>query len=207
MPFIAPWTGENARQPTITTRLGRAGYGIGYADEYGIADRVRGALWVRVPVKPGAGGPLLGRIHALRQRQAMTHMLCQGCGQSTVGGRADQRHLFLTASATGRPVAEGEKTVSPPSCAGCALEAVREGLPSGRRYVAVLVEHAVVWGVAGIVYSPHTLAPVLRDVGNEFTLVAYDDPRLPWTLACREVVALHGCTAVDLRDLSEQTAA
>ncbi len=207
VPYIAPWTGENVRQPTITTRLGRVGYGIAYADEYGITDRVRGALWVRAPVNPGVGGPLLGRMHALRQRQAMTHMLCQGCGQPTVGGRADQRHLFLLTSATGQPISEGEKTATPPSCAGCALEAVREGPPARRRYVAVLVEHALVWGVAGIVYSPDTLAPVPRDNGNEFALVEYDDPRLPWTLACREVVSLHGCTALDLKNLTVQTAA
>ncbi|WP_413116270.1 hypothetical protein ACK1X7_37185 [Streptomyces sp. CY1] len=206
VPYITPWTGENARQPTMTTRLGRVGYGIGYADEYGIADRARGALWVRMPVKPGAGGPLLGRIHALRQRQAMYHMLCQGCGQPTVGGRGDQRHLFLMTSATGQPIAEGEKTVTPPSCADCAVEAALEGPPSRSRYVAVLVEHVLVWGVAGIVYSPDTLVPVPRDSGNEFALVAYDDPRLPWTLACREVVSLHGCTAMDLKDLTVQSA-
>ncbi|WP_413804358.1 hypothetical protein [Streptomyces sp. OE57] len=43
--------------------------------------------------------------------------------------------------------------------------------------------------------------------GEPFTLLPYDDPRLPWTLACREVVALHGCAAVDLDDLAEHTAA
>ncbi|MFJ2349607.1 hypothetical protein [Streptomyces antimycoticus] len=72
--------------------------------------------------------------------------------------------------------------------------------------MAVLVEDVTVWGVAGIVYAPETVKPVPSD-GEQFTLVAYDDPRLPWTLACREVVALHGCTAVDLRGLTEQTAA
>ncbi|MGP3945144.1 hypothetical protein [Streptomyces sp. 6N106] len=61
--------------------------------------------------------------------------------------------------------------------------------------------------MAGIVYSPATLRPVPGEHGERLTLVAYGDPRLRWTLACREVVTLHGCTAVDLEDLTGQTAA
>ncbi|MFD5385543.1 hypothetical protein ACFWMG_11385 [Streptomyces sp. NPDC127074] len=71
----------------------------------------------------------------------------------------------------------------------------------------MLVEYAALWGVAGVVYEPETLRPVPSEHGERFTLVAYDDPRLPWTLACREVVTLHGCTAVDFEDLTGQTAA
>ncbi|MFD8509781.1 hypothetical protein ACFV27_01345 [Streptomyces antimycoticus] len=72
--------------------------------------------------------------------------------------------------------------------------------------MAVLVEDVTVWGVAGIVYVPETPKPVPRD-GEQFTLVGYGDARIPWTLACREVVALHGCTILGLEDLVEQTAA
>ncbi len=34
--------------------------------------------------------------------------------------------------------------------------------------------------------------------GAELEFVAYHDPRIRWTLAVREVVELHGVTAVDL---------
>ncbi|GAA0642837.1 hypothetical protein GCM10009548_04160 [Streptomyces malaysiensis subsp. malaysiensis] len=205
MPYIAAWTGENAPPAVITTRHGRGGMGIGYAGEYGIADRRRGALWIRVPVRHGAGAPLLGRVHALRQRLAMNHMLCQFCGRPT-DDRPDGRHLFLLHATSGKPVADGERTATPPVCDGCALEVLSR--PSVRREcVAVLVEHAAAWGVAGVVHAPETLRPVPGEHGEPFTFVAYDDPRLPWTLACREVVALHGCTAVDLGDLTEHTAA
>ncbi|MFE2181377.1 hypothetical protein [Streptomyces sp. NPDC059455] len=205
VPYIAPWTGENAPPATITTRLGRGGMGIGYADEYGIAERRRGALWIRVPVKPGAGAPLLDRVHALRQRQAMNFMLCQYCGRPT-DDRRDGRRLFLLHAGTGRPITDGEKTTTPPVCEGCAVEA--RGRPSARRgCVAVLVEEATAWGVAGLGYAPATLRPVPGEHGERFTFVAYGDPRLRWTLACREVVALHGCTVVDLEDLRERTAA
>ncbi|MEE4590993.1 hypothetical protein V2J94_03620 [Streptomyces sp. DSM 41524] len=60
--------------------------------------------------------------------------------------------------------------------------------------------------MAGIVYAPEPLKPV-PSAGVQFTLVAYGDPRIPWTLACREVVALHGCTVVGFDDLAEQTTA
>ncbi|NEW77751.1 hypothetical protein [Streptomyces rhizosphaericus] len=208
VPYIAPWTGENVPPRTaITTRYGRSDMGIGYADEYGIADRRRGALWIRVSVNPGAGGPLLDRVHALRQRQAMTHMLCQYCGRPA-DDRSDGRYVFLLPAVTGRLITDGERTATPPVCGGCVPEVVRGRAPLRRGCVAVLVEDVTVWGVAGMVYAPETLKPVpSEDGGERFTLVAYDDPRLPWTLACREVVSLHGCTAMDLEDLTEQTAA
>ncbi|MGV9849245.1 hypothetical protein ACWDWU_10670 [Streptomyces sp. NPDC003442] len=203
VPYIAPWTGENAPPASIMTRHGRDGMEIGYADEYGIADRRRGALWIRVPVKPGVGAPLLDRVHALRQRQAMNFMLCQCCGRPT-DDRRDGRRLFLLDAGTG-PITDGERTTTPPICDGCALEAW--GRPSARRgRVALLVEEATAWGVAGVGYAPATLRPVPGEHGERFTFVAYGDPRLRWTLACREVVALHGCTAVDLEDLRERTA-
>ncbi|MFI0773060.1 hypothetical protein ACH4TQ_50865 [Streptomyces sp. NPDC021218] len=129
---------------------------IGYADEYGIADRRRGALWIRVPVKPGAGAPLQGRVHALRQRQAMNYMLCQFCGRPT-DDRPDGRHLFLLHAANGKPIADGERTATPPVCDGCALEVL--GRPVvWRECAAALVEDATAWGVAGIVYAPETLS-------------------------------------------------
>lgn len=205
VPYIAPWTGENAPPPAITTRQGRDGTEIGYADEYGIGDRRRGALWIRMPVKPGAGAPLVDRVHALRQRQAINHMLCQYCGRPT-GDRRDGRRLFLLRAGTGRPITDGERTTTPPVCDGCAIEA-RDRPSARRKCVAVLVEEATAWGVAGVVYSPETLRPVPGEHGERFTLVAYGAPLLRWTLACREVVTLHGCTAVDLEDPRKRTAA
>lgn len=207
VPYIAPWTGENARPAAITTRLGCVGTEIGYADECGIADRRRGALWIRVPVKPGTGAPLLDRVHALRQRQAINHLLCRGCGKPTAGGRPDRRHLFFVASEAGQPLTEGEKTTTPPMCDGCALETVLEGPRPRAGYVAALVEYTSPWGVVGIVYSPDILEPLPGDNGHKLSFVAYGDPRLRWTLACREVVSVHGCTAVDLENLTGLSAA
>ncbi|MBL1115301.1 hypothetical protein JK364_23305 [Streptomyces sp. 110] len=196
VPFITPWSAERMLPGTIELRRGRGGVGIGYRDEYSRADRWRDALWVRVPARPGVGRPLLDGVHALRQRQAMNHTLCQVCSKSTVGTRRDERQLFVAGAGSGRPFAEGEPTTTPPLHELCALEAIRECPHLARGYVASLVEYTPAWGVAGIVYDPRTLRPLPSGDGEDLTLVEYDDPLIRWTLAARAAVTLHGCTPV-----------
>jgi hypothetical protein len=36
---------------------------------------------------------------------------------------------------------------------------------------------------------------------QDLTFVAYDDERLPWTLAAQDVIVLRGCTPVDVSEL------
>lgn len=103
VPFISPWSGETVLPGTIVRGRSIGGEGIGYQDEDSRVDRKAGVLWVRYSAVRGVGQPLLARVHALRQRQAMNRMLCQVCGRSTVG-RHDERHLFLVRAATGQPV-------------------------------------------------------------------------------------------------------
>jgi hypothetical protein len=152
----------------------------------------------------GSGRPLLAGVHALRQRQAISHMLCQVCGEPTVAVRRDERQLFLMRDTAGQPIGEGETTHMPPLHEACALEAVRDCPHLRQNYVAALVEYAPAWGVAGIVYDPDTLQPLPAKDGEELTYVADDDLRLRWTQAAREVVSLHGCTPVDLTDLAPE---
>ncbi|WP_234313552.1 hypothetical protein [Streptomyces globisporus] len=140
VPFIAPWSAEGILPGSIVRRNGA---GIGYADELSRADRRRGVLGVRQSVAQGAGTPALGDVHPLRQRQAMTHMLCQVCGASTFDDaftRWGERHLFLARAPEGHPFSEGEITSVAPTCLPCAQESIsacphlrtaREGPPSG----------------------------------------------------------------------------
>ncbi|MBB5940001.1 hypothetical protein [Streptomyces zagrosensis] len=200
IPFIAPWTGERARHCTVVLRRGRGGEGIGYADESGVADRRHGVLWVRQPAVRGVGEPLLAGVHALRQRQAMSHMLCQVCGTSALG-KADERHLFLMRDVTGKPIGEGERTATPPVCQPCAVESVLACPHLRKGHTAALVRHVRPWGVAGIVYDPRTLTPLPNDVTNGLVEVEYTNPVIRWTLAARDVVTLHDCTTVDLEQL------
>ncbi|MGP3950926.1 hypothetical protein [Streptomyces sp. 7N604] len=203
VPFIAPWSSEDTIRGTIVLRRGVGGEGIGYADEDGSADRRNDTLWVRVPAVRGIGRARLAGVHALRQRQCMTHMLCQVCGESTFG-RPDERHLFLVRG--DQPIAEGEKTATPPVHESCAAESVRDCPHMRKGAVTSLVEYAPSWGVAGIVYDPQTLQPLPCDNDDGLEFVAYGDPRIRWTLAAREVVTLHGCTTVNLNDLAAQAA-
>ncbi|MFD8965096.1 hypothetical protein ACFV0C_08840 [Streptomyces sp. NPDC059568] len=207
VPFIAPWEGEKSRSSTIVLRRGRGGEGIGYADELSTVDRRKGVLWIRYGAVRGTGSPNLAGVHPLRQRQAMYHMLCQVCGRSTFDRRSDERHLFLVRDVDGRPIGEGERTTTPPVCEPCAGESVRDCPHLRKGHTASLVGYAQSWGVAGIVYDPHTLTPILSDSKDGFTEVRYDNPLIRWTLAAREVVTLNRCTTVDLESLAAQKVA
>ncbi|MFF1420614.1 hypothetical protein [Streptomyces sp. NPDC058280] len=130
----------------------------------------------------------------------------QGSGRSTFGRRLDERHLFLMAAKDGRAITEGERTTTPPVCEPCALESVRACPHLREGHAAALVQYTALWGVAGIVHEPTTLAPLLSD-DDGLTEVSYDDPLIRWTLAYRTVVTLHRVTTVDLDTLVAQEAA
>ncbi|MGW8329399.1 hypothetical protein ACWGLE_15995 [Streptomyces sp. NPDC055897] len=197
VPFIAPWSGESMPLGTIVRRPGPDGEGIAYADEYSRADRRHGVLWLRTGIARGSGQPFFAKVHALRQRQAIDHLLCQVCGASTYG-RDDERHLFLVRGEEGEPITEGEKTTAPPICEPCAYESLRSCPHLRKGATAALVGYTPYWGVAGIVYDPITLTPILSDARDGLTLVGFDDPLIRWTLAARLVITLNECTTVDL---------
>lgn len=200
MPFIAPWSRESQIPVPLVRRPDLIGGGIAYADEIASMDRRNGVLWVRMPAVRGAGEPRLARVHALRQRQAMHHMLCLVCGTSTFG-RKDGRHLFLLGERRNRPIAEGEITAVPPLHEECATESLRDCPHLGRGAVAAWVKNPLPWGVAGIVHDPRTLAPIPARKGEELTFLSFGSSQLPWTIAARDVISLNGCTPVALDEL------
>ncbi|GHH54828.1 hypothetical protein GCM10018773_58420 [Streptomyces candidus] len=210
VPFIAPWSREKPLPYTVIRRRGRRGEGLGFADELSTADRRDAVLWMRYAVVRGAGKPDLAGVHPLRQRQAMSHMLCQVCGKSTYDDPAyerwGERHLVLMRAVDGRLINEGERTATPPVCEPCAVESVRACPHLRKGYTAALVQHAQPWGVAGTVYDPETLKPLLPDSEESLTEVGFDQPSIRWVLAARDVATLHGCTTVDLEDLAAQGA-
>ncbi|MGI5353553.1 hypothetical protein ACQEU8_36075 [Streptomyces sp. CA-250714] len=211
VPFIAPWSEEKPLPYKVIKRVGPDGVeGIGYADEVSSADRRDGNLWVRWPALRGRGKPRLADIHPLRQRQAMSHMLCMVCAASTFNDEFRQwggKHLFIGRAVDGRPIRDGERTDTPPVCLPCAVEAAEACPHLVKGHTAALVERAEPWGVAGIVYDPRTLRPIPTRNKNGLTDVAFEDPTLRWTLAARDVVTLHGCTPVNLADLATPSVA
>ncbi|MEV7297524.1 hypothetical protein AB0N79_38870 [Streptomyces microflavus] len=209
VPFIAPWSAEQHLPATIVRRRGVGGTGIGYADELSHVDRRCGVLWARQAVARGSGIPFLAGVHPLRQRQAMSHMLCQVCGQSTFDSafrRWGERHLFVARAPKDKPLGEGEVTTTPPICLPCARESVGACPHLRKGWTAALVERAQPWGVAGLGYDEKTLKPLpLPETGLH--TVPIDHPRERWTLAMRDVVTLHGVTLIDLADLATLTTA
>ncbi|MET8952089.1 hypothetical protein [Streptomyces sp. NPDC004533] len=194
VPYVTAWTAETHTVPPVV--LHRTRQGIGYADEVPYDRDMEGVLWIRQAIAPGSGRALFPSVHALRQRRAISRMLCQVCGADTLE-QDPERQLFLLKD-VGRPVGQGELTTAAPVCPPCALIAVRH-CPHLRKHVAAWVERPVTWGVTGIPYDRRTLLPV---PGDDLAMVAYDDPAVRWLVATRQVLSLEGCTAVSLSDLS-----
>lgn len=196
VPYITSWTAESVPQPPVIRIFGRGGEGIGYADEEPLVDRRHEALWARSSIAPGRGEPVFHRVNSRRQQRAMRYSLCQVCGEAAIGWRADERTLHLLGGDT--PIAEGETTTAPPVHPACAVEATENCPPLRRGHAAALVEFSPLWGVAGIVHDPVTLAP-LPNSGprlNELQHVHIGAKQIRWTLASFTVVSLHGVTRV-----------
>ncbi|MBL1108504.1 hypothetical protein JK361_28620 [Streptomyces sp. 5-8] len=206
VPHITAWSREQVPPQPLAVIHGHGGRGLGFEDEVSHIDRHYDVPWMRMPATRG-GHPRYENVHALRQRQAMSRLLCQMCGGPTLGTRRDERSLFLVASAGGRPIADGELTTSPPTHAVCARLALEHCPPLRRRgWAAALVEHTPVWGVSGLLYHPQSLEPVpTADVSGMHRISFTDDRSLRWTLAARLIIALEGVTAVtDLDVLSDE---
>ncbi|MFD3524535.1 hypothetical protein [Streptomyces sp. NPDC058653] len=202
VPYVAPWSGEVPRLGQLVERRGCGGVGLGYADEVEVVDRFETVLWTRVPLGRGRGKSALARVHPLRQRRCMRHQLCQVCGGSVVGSRADERFLFVMGTSDGREIAEGEVTAVPPVHEACARESLVNCPHLREGWAAAFVGYASAWGVAGVAYHPETLQPLPASPGEDLTFVRYgDDLRTRWILAAREAVSLHEVTPVDLSDL------
>lgn len=123
VPYITTWSRERHITPPLERRTGRQGPYLAYRDETAY-DRHHGTLWIRQPMARGKGRALLQEVHALRQRQCMTRLLCQVCATDCVEATGE-RQLFLMRD-TGRPITEGERTTSPPVCPSCVPPSVQD---------------------------------------------------------------------------------
>jgi len=191
VPYITKWTGER----TLRRVMVRRGAGIGFADESPYDRDDDGVLWIRQTSAQGSGEAEYLNVHSARQRQVTRGLLCQGCAVDTVE-QDPQRQLFVLKD-IGKPIGEGELTTAGPVCLPCA-HVTRTHCPPLRRHVAAWVERPLLWGVAGILHDRGTLRPLPKE---SLEMVSYEDPRLPWVLAVRQVLSLNGCAAVDLGDL------
>jgi hypothetical protein len=193
VPYITRWSAEKAAATPVIRR--RRGTGIAYADERSYDRDEHGVLWTRAPSQPGRGRPQYGSVHSLRQRLAMSGLLCQICGRPA--DRTSNGVLWLLDAGRDDPTLwKGrERTVHPPVCMSCAVRSA-SACPHLRRAHIVLRVHAFApSGVHGALYAPGAAAPQAVEATN----LSFGDPRMPWMRASQLVMRLSEFTVVDLK--------
>lgn len=193
VPYVTKWSGE--REPAVTV-VERRGGGIGYARE-NLLDRDEcGVLWSRCSSSPGRGRPEFGKVHTMRQRRAMTRLLCQVCGEPA-DRDADGGVLWLWKDHRDhwRDWPEGMWSTEPPVCVPCVGQAVRLCPALRHGAVAMRVRQCPIVGVYGMCHRP---GPVASGVAN----IGYDSPFIGWVQADHLIRQLSDCTLIELDELA-----
>jgi hypothetical protein len=192
VPFIASWSAETTTQPEVTMRRGR----LAYLNERPGDRDSNGILWRRVPSMPGKGKPQYGKVHFLRQRQAMDSLLCQVCGQpAKKDANANGLLWLLSEDPEDRSTWPADLvTGHPPVCLSCARLSIKACPHLRMQYAAVRVRRFSLSGVHGVLYRPSYPAPVPHDVGG----LDFGDHRMPWVQAAQLMMRLEEFTLVDL---------
>ncbi len=192
VPFIASWSAETTTQPEVTVRQG----GLAYLNERPWDRDSDGILWRRVPSMPGKGEPQYGKVHLLRQQQAMSGVLCQVCGEPAEKDATGDGLLWLLnedpedLSTWPADLVTGH----PPVCLPCAWLSVRACPHLRKQYAAVRVRRFTLSGVHGVLYRPSRSGPVPRGVGG----LDFGDHRMPWMQAAQLMMRLEEVRLVDL---------
>jgi len=194
VPYVVTWAGEELLS-TVVVR--RPEGGIGYADETLMDRDERGVLWTRIATRIGAGRPLFTKLHPLRQRRAMSRLLCQVCGEPA--DQTDEGALWLLPNRPGHEPnwPEGIPVMMPPVCVACARLSVRmcPALRSG--YVAVRARSRIC-GVSGACFEPNGRSLRLVPEQDEDDIIYHGQPAIRWVMATQRVRLLYGCRFVDL---------
>lgn len=198
-PYITAWSTEQDLPCRLVECPGR---GISYADEI-LTDRdAHDVLWRQTATSPGRGRPQFGKVHPVRQRQAMDRLLCQVCGDPA--DQTDEGVLWLLRDYRGDwpRWPEGMGSTEPPVCLPCVAASVRLCPALRRGAVAIRVREYPIAGVRGALYRKGLLAPVAAGVVN----MPYDDPTVRWVLASAMIRELRGCTIIPFDELALESA-
>ncbi|MFS8103704.1 hypothetical protein LFM09_41940 [Lentzea alba] len=171
---------------------------LGYANELPGDRDDQGVLWRKVVERRNEGKPEFGRVHPIRQRRAMSELLCQVCA-----GPADQTPdgvlwLLRDHREDWPRWPEGMACVEPPICSRCVAISLRRCPALQRGAVVVRVRSFAVAGVWGTLYRPGTFAPTRVQAAH----LAYDDPQTRWMVAVALIRELRGCSFVPFEELS-----
>lgn len=193
VPYITQWSRERVSTFDMVVRRGR----LAFADERPYDRDSNGVLWTRAPSQPGKGKPEFGKVHALRQRNAMDRLLCQVCGQAA--DRNQDGILWLLGEAPDDSDGEGVLTAHPPLCLPCLDVSVKACPHLRRQYVALRVRRLEQAGVRGALYRPSCFKPVAVEAAG----VAFDDPRINWVRAAQLLMRLTDFQVINLPEQSE----
>ncbi|RLL67290.1 hypothetical protein [Streptomyces sp. Z26] len=190
VPYITRWSGERAPDVELVVRRGR----LAFAKERPYDRDSAGVLWTRTPSQPGKGRPQYGKVHPLRQRNAMDRLLCQVCGQPA--DRNEDGVLWLVGE---DPDDQGGRdgglhTMHPPLCLPCAHTSIHACPHLRHHYVALRVRRFEQIGVRGALYCPVQSKPVIVQAAG----VAFDDHRINWVQAGQLIMHLIDYTPTDL---------
>lgn len=190
VPYITQWSGERAPKSEMVIRQGR----LAFANERPYDRDSDGVLWSRAPSQPGKGKPEFGKVHALRQRNAMERLLCQVCGKTA--DRNQDGILWLLGEIPDSSGDSGILTAHPPVCLPCARASVSSCPHLRRACTALRVSCLERAGVRGALYRPSCSKPVAVDVGG----VAFGDPLINWVRAGQLLMRLIDFSIIDLHD-------
>ncbi|GGP46416.1 hypothetical protein [Saccharothrix coeruleofusca] len=191
VPYVTAWSAEEVDSSAVV--LLPDGQGIGYRDETPLDRDERGVLLKRTPDAPNRGKPEFGVVHAARQRHAMSHLLCQVCGNPADTDEGGTLWLLQDHRAdwSGWPV--GMACTEPPVCEECTALAARSCPALRRGHVLLRVRSAPLVGVRGTLWGRSPLG-VPRAVDTITT--TFEDPLIPWVLAFYLVRQLRQATLI-----------
>jgi hypothetical protein len=194
-PYITRWTSEDEPVRPVISR----GMGIAFEDEI-LTDRdKRGVLWTRATQQRGVGRPVFGKVHPLRQRRAMTRLLCQVCA-GPADRTADGVLFLLKDHRQDWPDWPNRMGVSEPQvCWSCVRLSARVCPALRRGAVLVRAGWCEIAGVNGVLYSSD---PQPRPVGQ--VTVAFENPAIRWVQAAYLIRELLDCTLIELDQAREE---
>ncbi|MCC3770898.1 hypothetical protein [Streptomyces sp. UNOC14_S4] len=193
VPYITAWSGETRRTAAIIRN--RAGTGITFLGGENVQDRdERGVLWTNRGLAPGKGTPQFGYVHSQRQRRCMRRWLCQVCGGPADHSVDGTLWLLDTAGVEGSFPQAVERTVQPPVCRRCAVEAPPLCPALRRSHALVRVRDHAVAGVYGHFYELCRSTGQVDSDREEY--VYYGDPAQWWVLAGQLFAHLSGISRV-----------
>lgn len=147
---------------------------------------------------------MFGTVHPMRQRRAMSRLLCSVCGSPASVTEAGVLWLLPVEPDEWKEWPDGMDEAEPPVCVPCVPMAVRTCPALRRAAVAFRARRHPVVGVHGALWTRASTSRIstgggLRSVDD--ATAHFGDPAIRYVQAVNQVRQLADCTLVDLAEL------